>query len=338
MKKLIPTLLLLLVCALGAAAQISWDWQPDVLGDGYEMRHIKQEYTFSGPVISTVIRKTCPDAAEPRRGVLYIHGFNDYFFQSEMGDRFVARGYDFYAVDLRRYGRSILPGQKPFDIRDLSHYFPDIDSALVVMKQSGIREVILMGHSTGGLISAYFESREHPAIIKALILDSPFLDWNQGWKEHLIPAVTLLGRVFPDLKISQKKSTGYGESLLKGRHGEWNFNTKWKLLQSPDVTAGWVRAISLAQQDLRGGKADIRVPILLLYSSQSIEDTDWTPEHQRADAVLDVRDIKKYGLQLGPHVTSVKVMNGMHDLVLSAPTVREPLFRYIFSWLEKNNL
>ena len=340
-KHLLLLLLLLSSVWTAASAQIDWNWQPDILGDGYEMRHVKQEYTFSGPAISTIIRKTHPtDSTEAKitRGVLYIHGFNDYFFQAEMGDRFVEHGYDFYAVDLRRYGRSLLPGQKPFDVRDLSHYFPDIDSALVAMKQAGIKEVILMGHSTGGLIASYFESRQHPAIIKALILNSPFLDWNLGWKERIIPAVTLLGRIVPDMKITQGESTAYGESLLKGAHGEWTFDTRWKMPRPPDVTAGWVRAISLAQHDLRDGKADIRVPILLLYSSRSVNCSEWTPEFQRADAVLDVNDIKKYGMELGPHVTCVKVMNGMHDLVLSAPTVREPLYRFIFQWLEKQKL
>ena len=32
-------------------------------------------------------------------------GFNDYFFQAEMGRQFADSGYNFYAVDLRRYGR-----------------------------------------------------------------------------------------------------------------------------------------------------------------------------------------------------------------------------------------
>lgn len=340
-SRTILTLLAALTICLNTLAVTPAGWQPDQLGNGYEMRHVRQPDDYSGPVISTIIRKLCPSDSgmtATRRGVLYVHGFNDYFFQSEMGNRFVDHGYDFYAVDLRRYGRSLMPGQKPFDVRDISSYFPDIDSAMVVMEQSGISEIILLGHSTGGLTSAYFESRCHPEVIKALILNSPFLDWNQGWKEKLIPEISLLGRFFPNFKISQGKSTAYAESLLKQYHGEWTYNTNWKLPQSPPVTAGWVRAITEAQKGLRDGKADIRVPILLLYSSQSISGSEWTPEHNRADGVLDVADIKKYGRELGPDVTCVKVMNGIHDLVLSAPQVREPLYRYIFAWLERQGL
>lgn len=334
--------LLLLSITLQAFPRTSDGWKPDILGDGYEMRQVNHPADYTGEVVSTIIRKLCPDVSidstRTHRGVLYVHGFNDYFFQAEMGNRFVNHGYDFYAVDLRRYGRSITNGQRNFDVRDLSDYFPDIDSALVSMSRNGLSEIILIGHSTGGLISAYFESRCHPKDIKALILNSPFLDWNLGWKEKMIPAVCLLGKLFPDFKISQGKSTAYAESLLKEHHGEWNYRTDWKFTQSPPVTAGWVRAITKAQKGLRNGKADIRVPILLLYSSRSVNGAEWTPEHNRADGVLDVNDIKKYGRQLGPDVTCARVDGGLHDLVLSAPEVREPLYRYIFNWLARNGL
>ena len=122
----------------------------------------------------------------------------------------------------------------------MTEYFPDIDSALVAMQQSGISEIILMGHSTGGLTASYFESRRHPESIKALILNSPFLDWNQGWKERIIPIVSTLGSIWPEMKISQDGSTAYGESLLKSHRGEWLYNTDWKQMRSPDVNAGWI--------------------------------------------------------------------------------------------------
>ena len=60
-----------------------------------------------------------------------------------------------------------------------------------------------------------------------------------------------------------------------------------------------------------------------------------SPEHNRADGVLDVNDIRKYGRELGPDVTCAKVIGGMHDLVLSEPGVREALYRYIFGWLDR---
>jgi len=121
-------------------------WHPDILS-GYEARYVDQGIQFDGPCRSTIVRLK---AKKPtRRGFLYIHGFNDYFFQSEMGQRFVDSGYHFYAVDLRRYGRSNEPWQYPYNIRDMRKYYADIDSAVAQMKRDGIDDITLGGHSTG---------------------------------------------------------------------------------------------------------------------------------------------------------------------------------------------
>ena len=327
--------LLALLCLAAAVHAFAGNWKPDVLGDGYEMRHVDQGSDYSGSVVSTIVRKLVPDSVTTRRGVLYVHGFNDYFFNADMGDEFVSHGYDFYAVDLRKYGRSLLPGQPPFDVRNIDEYYPDIDSALVVMQKSGLDEIVLMGHSTGGLICACFMASHPEAPVDALVLNSPFLDWNLGWKERLVPMISWWGMVSPGTKIAQGVSKAYAESLLKKYHGDWDYNTRWKLEQSPDVTAGWVRAITLAQRSLRDGKADIKVPILLMYSSASVNGDKWTPEHNRADGVLDVKDIKKYGIGLGPHVTCMQVVGGLHDLMLSNKALLAALYPRVFAWLDR---
>ena len=41
-----------------------------------------------------------------KASVLYIHGFNDYFFQRELAQKMDSAGYSFYAIDLHKYGRS----------------------------------------------------------------------------------------------------------------------------------------------------------------------------------------------------------------------------------------
>lgn len=312
---------------------LSSSWQPDRLGDGFEMRYVRQADDYSGQVRSTIIRKLSPGAT---RGVLYVHGFNDYFFQVEMADRFVDSCYSFYAVDLRKYGRSLMQGQNPFQARDMKEYFPDIDSALTVMKNDGIDRVVLMGHSTGGLTTSYYMDCEPDSTVKCLILNSPFLDWNlsPALERFAIPAVTAVGRILPEIPISQSPSTLYSESLLRKDGGEWDYNTDWKMELSPDVDAGWVRAITTAQRNLRK-HGHITVPILLLHSDESYTDSLPAAESRSTDAVLDVADISRYGRLLGPEITEVTVENGLHDLALSRPGVRNPMFAYIFAWLDR---
>ena len=73
-----------------------------------------------------------------------------------MARRYQEHGYRFYALDLRKYGRSWLPHQLPNNVRDLREYHADIDAALAVLQAEGCATVLLSGHSTGGLIAALY--------------------------------------------------------------------------------------------------------------------------------------------------------------------------------------
>lgn len=77
----------------------------------------------------------------------------------------------------------------------------------------------------------------------------------------------------------------------------------------------------------------INVPILLMHSDSTVTSHDGPEAYSRKDAVLDVADISRYGRRLGCDVTEFTVRGGLHDLVLSRPEVRNPLFDSIFSWL-----
>ena len=61
--------------------------------------------------------------------MLHLHGFADYFFQTGYAEWWNERGYDFYALDLRKYGRSLRPHQTPNFVTDLRDYWPEIDEA-----------------------------------------------------------------------------------------------------------------------------------------------------------------------------------------------------------------
>lgn len=307
-------------------------WQTDVLEAGYEMRHIALPDDYSGAVRATIVRKL-PEL-QPHTAILYLHGFNDYFFHKELGDSVVGHGYAFYALDLRKYGRSLLQNQKLFEVKDLNEYFPEIDSTLCTIRKDGCENVVLLAHSTGGLIMSYYLSRQktaHPEV-KALMLNSPFLDMNlSGFQEKiLVPLVASLPA--KNIRIKQGDSRAYAESLLSKYHGEWDYDTDWKLEKSPDVTSGWISAIHKAQKSLHKG-GGIAVPVLLMHSDKSVSGKDWTPEHNRGDAVLDVEDISKYGKKLGENVTELVFEDGLHDLVLSRPDVRRKVYQAMFDWL-----
>ena len=334
MKRLLSLLFFVYLFALQAPGQ----YVPDILGAPFGSRTIQMPADYDGEVVCTLVERSV-SACE--KAVLYIHGYSDYFFQIEMAEAFNRNGYDFYAVDLRKYGRSMLSHQTPFFVRDLREYFADIDSALAVIRGEGHTDIILAAHSTGGLTASLYmhDRRENPPA-RALLLNSPFFDWHLNWfTEHVaIPVISWLGRFWP--KMVAQKATGvslYNNSLHKDRQGEWSFDLSLKRGGEP-MWAGWVRAIHTAQKELQKGLL-INVPVLVMSSDASMfEGKEWNDEYHRHDIILDTKEIQKYARVIGGEVTVETFEGGKHDLVLSTLPVREKVYSSIFEWLDEQGL
>lgn len=252
-----------------------------------------------------------------------------------MADMFVGNGYNFYAVDLRKYGRSLLEGQKMFQVRDLHEYFPDIDGAVDAITADGNEETALLGHSTGGLTSSLYMTEKPSPLIKVLMLNSPFLDWNMPpfMKKVVIPIASALGSLFPDVKVHQKPDAGYAETVSSRHKGEWDYRTDWKPDVLPDPDLGWIHAVQTAQLQLR--KRTVRVPVLLMHSSESVRKGDPKEKYFHADAILDVETISLYGRLLGDSVTEVSFEGGLHDLALSKKAIRQQMYNTMLDWLRE---
>ena len=67
----------------------------------------------------------------------------------------------------------------PSKFKSLKEYFADLDTALAIIREEGNDKILLMAHSTGGLITPYYlDSKKGKLPVDGLILNSPFLDWN----------------------------------------------------------------------------------------------------------------------------------------------------------------
>ena len=321
------------------SSQIVMEWTKDILGEDFEQCTVVFPSDYDGPVCATVMRCRQPSGTSPEQGVLYVHGFSDYFFQADMARKFVQEGYAFYAVDLRRYGRSILQGQIPFRVRDLREYFPEIFAAIKMMIDDGVKRIVLMAHSTGGLICSLLMKECPPPLVEALVLNSPFLAWNlPGWmRRFAIPVVSAIGQICPSLPMKQAADPLYAQSLHKKYDGEWDYNRRWKPDVLPPVDAGWIRAIDTAQRILHK-LPPVNLPVLLMHSDSSVGRKDSLVVHHSADAILDVKAISEAGKSLGTDVSDVTIPGGIHDLALSRQDARDLFFGTIFTWLASRNL
>ncbi|OLB78220.1 MAG: lysophospholipase [Actinobacteria bacterium 13_2_20CM_2_71_6] len=308
--------------------------ETDFLGSAYLRRTLDLGSDDEGPVVATLISRA-PERPTGR-AVLYVHGYVDYFFQAHLADHYVERGIHFYALDLRKYGRSLLSHQTPNFVRDISEYFPELDEAVrIIREEDGHRRLLINAHSTGGLIVALWAHRVRAeGLVDAIFLNSPFFEFNvpRVTRQALGSVFTLVSKFRPYAAVPRGLSEAYGHSIHADHHGEWQFELAWKPLGGFPVRAGWLAAIRSAHARLQGG-LDIPVPVLVACSTRSYRKTTWSQDAMSADAVLDVEHIAGYASRLGRHVTIVRIDGGMHDLMLSAAPVREKVLAEMDRWL-----
>ena len=71
-------------------------------------------------------------------------------------------------------------------VKNIEEYFEEISIALRQINESS-NSIYLLGHSTGGLIaSSYMNDGKEKNLVEGLILNSPFLDFNQSKVEKLL--------------------------------------------------------------------------------------------------------------------------------------------------------
>lgn len=271
-----------------------------------------------------------------KKAVLYVHGFVDYFFQEHLADWANNLGFNFYALDLRKHGRSILPHQKPNMTRDLRVYFEEYDIAIGLIRQEN-DFLVMIGHSTGGLSSSLYAhyNRENKKI-DGLILNSPFFDFNKptSFKKNILPIIAKIGLRFPDLPSPEGLKKGYAKSIHKDFYGEWDYDLKLKPVGGFAINFGWIAAIYYAQKRLQKG-LKIGCPTLVMYSSKSVQPGKFKKSMHTADSVLNVEDIKKYAENIGTNITKVEIEDGLHDLTLSKEHARNRTFEEMTSFVTK---
>ena len=313
-------------------------WRPDILA-GYEARtlplpgvapaHGEPEDT---ELVGTLVRPVRDRTADRRPAALYVHGWNDYFFQTHLADAVEAMGFAFHALDLRRYGRSLRPGQLRGYVTDLDDYAAELDAAtdLLAADHDGL---LLMGHSTGGLVTALWAS-SRPDRVDGLVLNSPWLDLQGSSLIRTLgsPLIDALGSRNPTSVLRLQPDLGFYARVLHAEHGgEWDYDTELKASPSPPIRTGWLRAILVGHSRVAAG-LHISAPVLVLASRASDFARRWHEGLKVVDTVLDVEQIAARAVRLGPHVTLVRVEDGLHDLVLSAPQIRARVLEEIARW------
>ena len=308
-------------------------WQPDILGPGYEMMPLAMGRDYEGDVIATLVRRRSD--REGRRAVLYVHGYNDYFFQKHVADFYSSLGISFYALDLRKYGRSLLPHQTAYLCRSVREYYPEIDAAVNIIKREGRELVLVSGHSAGGLIvSLWADEGNNRDLVDALILNSPLLSSGVPVAAQFMidPVCRIIAWRNPAAAFPLRLSPRYAQSLHRSYQGEWDFNTAWKSVSGTPLRPAWLASIHDGQQRVRKGLG-LTVPVLVLCGTASGSRKTPSPDLLAADIVLDVGEIARLSAKLSRDVTCIRIAGAIHDVFLSPPAARRQAFDELSNWL-----
>ncbi|WP_062077248.1 alpha/beta hydrolase [Demequina globuliformis] len=302
-------------------------WQADVL-DGYAQASLRApasapEGGGDGQLTRTLVRRV-EAPATPRAAALIVHGYNDYFFATHLADSLAEHGCVVYAVDMRRAGRSLLPGNQAHHISHIDELAEDIaDAAQAVTADAAERgwaelPLVVHAHSTGGLAAAIWANDRPADPLAGLVLDGPLFGLAlSAWQAAAMRVTPAIARLRPRQVVVPAPSPYTTGLMDRG----WAFDTAWKRPEGVGATAGWLAATAAARRRVAQG-LDIRVPVLVASADSTGPDRLDNPRHASQDTVVDVEAIRRHSATLGPNVRHLIVPGAIHDLALSADEPR----------------
>ncbi len=214
--------------------------------------------------------------------------------------------------------------------------------AIITAENPGTR-VLVYGHSAGGLIVALWLDRVRrrrataALSLAGLVLNSPWLDLHGPAILRTRLTSTAIGALSRVRKTSVVRGTGkggYGLTLHREYHGEFEYNLQWKPLGGFPVTFGWIHAIRRGQATLhRGLDVGRAEPDPALGSQRA---GDHRPGHHAARRRRARRHARSPG---GPAAsatarTVVPIRDAKHDVFLSLAEPRAAAYRELADWLD----
>lgn len=318
------------------------EWSEDFLGPDFQAAPLElgADPDGEGDVCATLVRY-CPDsdAHDDRPALVWVHGMTDYFFHDHVARYFYERGYAFYALDLRKCGRSRRDGQTWHYISDIKYYDADLNAALDALPN---QRVVIMGHSTAGTIIALWldrlrrQDRERFKRISGVVFNSPWLammGMTDKTYEVLKHAIYAGAAIAPRIEIPGGDLTAYGESIHSEEQGDWDFDRRLKPLGGHPKYLGWVAAVFRGFDAIHSGRVDMGLPLLTMTSGRSELNQPYSESSNTADVVVDVHQSQRWAKELSARYTLHVVNNGRHDLFLSRPEPLQDALSTTAEWL-----
>ena len=259
--------------------------------------------------------------SDNKKAIIWIPGRNDYFAHYHI--TYNIPKYDIYAIDLRGCGDAKMDIDIPHYVEDLTYYFQELNllyDEFIGENKKKYDEIILYGHSTGGLIAVIYYDYNKSNQINKLILNSPFFEINESLITRFIIKYVLyyLSVIFPKIDISRE--TGTQNDILEYIKKFYKININNKSEKNIPIILSWLASVIYQQYKIQTGLIKIDIPILVLSSNKSISILD--DINISGDSVLDINTMHFYSKKITskPSFSNLNIeiiYNAIHDVLFS---------------------
>jgi acylglycerol lipase len=273
---------------------------------------MSEESTYQGYDSTTMLLRIWKPESEPKAVVLGLHGLGSHSGRlAYLGERFIAKGYAFYAPDLRGFGT--FPGRKGH-VESFDEYNEDLESLIAYLKLlHQDKKLFLFGHSLGAVFIIHYIVN-HPDEADGILIPAPAV----SERLKVSSATRAMASFLSKLNVKMYFDNGLDYELIS-RNPEIVKDNREDPLRFDKATPRFAVEGLQASKDAFNLANRITVPVLLQQSGD--------------DLILDPERNKEFFDNIASEDKTWKLYPGLYHEPYHEEGAEE-VFADMFDWLE----
>ncbi|MBF0299645.1 MAG: alpha/beta hydrolase [Oligoflexia bacterium] len=199
--------------------------------------------------------------------IIFVHGQSEYLEKYQfIVNKLNTLNSDFFFFDLRGHGKSADRLTRPnrTHIESFDQYVYDLDNIVKMLKEKKYKNIFIISHSAGGLVSALYLEK-NPLAIRAAVLSSPMIEINtKPYPKIMAQAMAQTACIVGLGKHVIDNTGGFPAEKLTHDIDFWNSNQiGYELFFGGRPTYGWVRAGFIGIDSALKNIKKIKIPLLV---------------------------------------------------------------------------
>lgn len=269
--------------------------------------------SFTGLKNTEIFYQAWRPDAEPSAALIIVHGYAEHSGRYQhVAEYFVERRYAVYALDHRGHGHS--EGERAYVDR-FDDFLADLRTFVeLVRREQPDRDIFLVGHSMGGLITTLF-AEEHGDLLRGVILSGAGVLISAGVPSILIGLSKALSVLVPKMGVTPlEAATVSRDPDVVARYNADPLNYRGRVRAR--MAAELIRAGETALANLH----KIAVPILIMHGS--------------ADELADPEGSRLIYAGVSSTDKTLKIYDGLYHEIFNEPE-KEQVLSDVADWLAR---